>query len=193
MTTAPLLFMGVEELRREWGWLLALGIVLVLLGTVALVLEPIATVAAVMVLGWLMVISGVVEAVQAFRVRGWGGVFLHLAGGILGVLVGLLVVTHPLAGALALTLLFSALFTVMGLFRTVAAIRLKYPNWGWAVFDGLVTLALGILLWAQWPTSAFWFLGFAVGVSLILRGWSNIMFAIAVRSGPSIREVRRAA
>lgn len=192
MTTSPL-FLGVERLRRDWGWLLALGVILIMLGTAALVLLPISTVAAVMVLGWLMVLSGVVEAVHAFRVRGWGGVFLHLVGGVLGVLVGLLVVTHPLAGALAWTLLFAALFTVIGMFRTVAAIRLKFPNWGWAVFDGLVTLGLGILLWAQWPTSAFWFLGLAVGVSLILRGWSYVMFAIAVRRLASLTEVRRAA
>jgi uncharacterized membrane protein HdeD (DUF308 family) len=192
MTTPPL-FLGVGELRRHWGWLLALGVALILLGTAALVLMPISTVAAVMLLGWIMVVSGIVEAIHAFRVRGWGGVFLHLVGGVLGVLVGLLIVTHPLAGALVWTLLFAALFTVIGVFRTVAAIRLKFPNWGWAVFDGIVTLALGLLLWAQWPWSAFWFLGLALGVSLILRGWSYIMFGVAVHSLPSIAEVRRAA
>lgn len=192
MITTPLL-LEIENLHRKWGWLLALGIVLIVLGTIAFILLPISTVAAVMVLGWLMVISGVVEAIHAFRVRGWGGVFLHLIGGVLGVLVGLLVVTHPLAGALAWTLLFAALFTVIGVFRTVAAIRLKFPNWGWAVFDGLVTLGLGILLWAEWPTSALWFLGVAVGVSLMLRGWTYIMFAVAIRSLPAVSEIRQAA
>ena len=93
-----------------------------------------------MVLGWLIVVSGVIEAVHAFRMRKWGGIFLHLVGGILGVLIGLLVVTHPVAGALAWTLLFAAFFTVIGIFRLVAAIRLKFPNWGWAAFDGTVTL-----------------------------------------------------
>lgn len=181
MATSPMFF-EFDRLRHRWGWLLTLGIVMVFLGTVALFMIPAATLGTVLVLGWLLVISGIVEAVQAFRVRRWGGMFLHLIGGILGILVGLLVVTHPVAGALAWTMLFASFFTVIGIFRLVTAIRLRFPNWGWAVFDGAVTLALGVLLWVQWPSSAIWFLGLAVGVSLILRGWSYIMFSIAVRN-----------
>jgi uncharacterized membrane protein HdeD (DUF308 family) len=183
MTTGALL-LEIDDLRRKWGWLFVLGISMVILGTVALFIAPAATLGTVLVLGWLLVVSGVVEAIQSFRVRKWGGVFLHLIGGVLGVLVGLLVVTHPVAGALAWTLLFASFFTVIGMFRLVAAIRLKFPNWGWAAFDGAVTLLLGLMLWMDWPMSGLWFLGFAVGVSLILRGWSYVMFAIAVRALP---------
>jgi uncharacterized membrane protein HdeD (DUF308 family) len=183
MTTGTLL-LEIDDLRRKWGWLFVLGISMVILGTVALFIAPAATLGTVLVLGWLLVVSGVVEAIQSFRVRKWGGVFLHLIGGVLGVLVGLLVVTHPVAGALAWTLLFASFFTVIGMFRLVAAIRLKFPNWGWAAFDGAVTLLLGLMLWMDWPASGLWFLGFAVGVSLILRGWSYVMFAIAVRALP---------
>ena len=119
--------------------------------------------------------------------------FLHLIGGVLGVLVGLLIVTHPVAGALAWTLLFASFFTVIGMFRLITAIRLKFPNWGWAVFDGVVTLLLGILRWVDWPWSGFWYLGLAVGVSLILRGWSYVMFAMAVHSLPVPIPIRKAA
>ena len=150
---------------------------MIVLGTIALVVMPAATVGTVLILGWLLVISGLIECVQAFRVRKWGGLFLHLIGGVLGILVGLLVVTHPVAGALAWTLLFAAFFTVIGVFRLVAALRLKFPNWGWAAFDGAITLGLGILLWMEWPWSGVWFIGLAVGVSLVLRGWAYIMFA----------------
>jgi uncharacterized membrane protein HdeD (DUF308 family) len=194
MTTSALL-LEIEEVRHKWGWLLALGIGLIILGIIALVLTPVATYAAVLVLGWLMVIGGVMETIQAFRMRAWsGGFFLHLIGGILGILVGLLFVTHPVAGALAWTLLAASLFTVMGAFRAIAAIRLKFPNWGWAVFDGVVTLGLGILLWAQWPWSGLWFLGVALGVSLLLRGWSYFMLALAMRALPTARvQLREAA
>ena len=194
MVTAPFMH-EVDVLGRKWGWLLALGIVMIVLGIVALTRVGIATAAAVMVLGWLMVISGIVEFVHAFHVQGWGGVFLHLIGGVLGVVVGLMVVTYPLAGALAWTLLFAAMFTVLGLFRTISAIRLKFPNWGWAVFDGIVTLLLGIALWAQWPSSGLWFLGLALGVSFILRGWSYVMFSLAIRAfrERSSEKVRRVA
>jgi uncharacterized membrane protein HdeD (DUF308 family) len=118
--------LGVEDLRHKWGWFLALGIALMVLGVIALGMIPVATLAAVMVLGWLLVFSGIVEAVHGFQVHRWGGMFLHLAGGVLGVLIGLLIVTHPVAGALAWTLLFASFFTVVGLFRLVAAIRLSF-------------------------------------------------------------------
>ena len=192
MITTPLL-LEFENLRHKWGWFLTLGIIMVLLGTVALVIAPAATLGTVMVLGWLIVASGLVEAFHAFRMRRWSGIFLHLVGGILGVLIGLLIVTHPVAGALAWTLLFASFFTVIGIFRLVAAIRLKFPNWGWAVFDGSITLLLGILLWVQWPWSGLWFLGFAVGFSLLLRGWSYVMFAIALRTLPLPIPIRQAA
>lgn len=182
MTTNALVFGVNDQHQHKWGWLLALGISMVILGTVALFIAPAATIGTVLVLGWLLVVSGIVETIQSFSVRKWSGIFLHLIGGILGVLVGLLVVTHPIAGALAWTLLFASFFTVIGLFRLVAAIRLKFPNWGWAAFDGAVTLLLGLMLWIDWPGSGLWFLGFAVGVSLLLRGWSYVMFAIAVRT-----------
>lgn len=192
MTTNALL-LEADSIRHRWGWLLVLGISMVILGTIALFITPAATLGTVLVLGWLLVVSGIVEAIHSFSVRRWSGIFLHLIGGILGVLVGLLVVTHPVAGALAWTLLFASFFTVIGLFRLVAAIRLKFPNWGWAAFDGAVTLLLGLLLWIDWPGSGIWFLGFAVGISLLLRGWSYVMFAIAIRSSPRRVELKQAA
>jgi uncharacterized membrane protein HdeD (DUF308 family) len=128
MTTSRLV-LDLGSLRRKWGWFLALGISLIVLGIIALSVMPAATMATVMVLGWLMVFSGAVEAVHGFQVRGWGGMFLHLVAGILGVLIGLLIATHPVAGALAWTLLFASFFTVIGIFRMAAAIRLKFPNW----------------------------------------------------------------
>ncbi len=192
MITTPLL-LEFEKLRHKWGWFLTLGIVMLILGTVAFVIAPAATIGTVLVLGWLLVVSGVVEAVHAFRMRKWSGIFLHLVGGILGILIGLLVVTHPVAGALAWTLLFASFFTVIGIFRMVAAIRLKFPSWGWAVFDGAVTLLLGILLWAEWPWSGFWFMGIAVGISLVVRGWAYVMLAFALHSLPVASQLRQAA
>ncbi len=192
MATNRLLF-HLDVLRPKWGWLLFLGILMATLGTIALFIAPAATIGTALVMGWLLVFSGVIEMVHAFGVRRWGGFFLHLIGGVLGVLVGLLVVTHPVAGAIAWTLLFASFLTVLGLFRLIAAVSLKFPHWGWAVFDGIVTLGLGILLWADWPWSGLWFLGLSVGISLVLRGWSYVMFAIAIRNLPVPVEVRRAA
>jgi len=194
MATSPL-SVEFEKLHHRWGWHLALGIGLVVLGVIAFALEFAATLATVLVLSWLLVISGIIECIYAFRMRRWGGVFLHLVGGILGVLVGLLVVTHPLAGALAWTLLFASFFTVIGIFRIIAAAKLRFPLWGWAVFDGVVTALLGLALWISWPWSGLWFLGMALGVSLILRGWSYVMLSLVARNlaGASSPDIRRVA
>lgn len=187
------LLFEMDVLRPRWGWLLFLGIVMATLGTIALLIVPAATIGIALVAGWLLVLSGIIEMVHAFRVRLWGGLFLHLIGGVLGLLVGLLVVTHPLAGAVTWTLLFASFLSVVGAFRMIAAIRLKFPHWGWAGFDGIVSLGLGILLWAEWPWSGLWFLGLSVGISLVLRGWSYVMFAIAIRNSPVPVNIRRAA
>src|SRR5258708_36986917 len=117
--TPSMLVLGLEDLPHKWGWFLALGIALIVLGIVALSIIPAATIATVMVLGWLMVLSGIVEAVHGFQVRGWGGMFLHLVGGILGGLIGLLIVTHPVAGAFARKPPFASLFPVTRFFPPV--------------------------------------------------------------------------
>lgn len=169
------------SVSHRWGWFLFIGILMVVFGTVALILTPAATLGTVIVLGWLLAVSGIMECIHAFQIRKWTGFFLDLLGGTLGLVVGLLVVTHPVRGALAWTMLFAAYFTVVGCFRLATAIRLKFPKWRWVVFDALVTLVLGILLWAEWPSSGIWFIGLAVGISMVLRGWSYIFFAFASR------------
>jgi uncharacterized membrane protein HdeD (DUF308 family) len=187
------LLLDIENLRHRWGWLLTLGIVMVILGTISLVVTPAATIASSLILSWLLLFSGIAETIYAFRIHKWGGLFLHLIGGLLGIFTGLLTLTHPVAGALVWTLLFASFFTVIGIFRLVAAISLKYPNWGWSVFDSAITIFLGAMLWAEWPWSGLWFLGVALGISLILRGWSYIMFAVAIHKLPVAAELRRAA
>src|SRR3989442_958771 len=127
---ATVLLFDLGDLRRKLGWFVALGIIMIVFGMIAVAIMPAATIGTVLILGWLMIFSGIVEAIHGFQVRSWGGFFLHLIGGIVGVLIGLLVVTHPVAGALAWTLLFASFFTVIGLFRLIAATRLKFPNWG---------------------------------------------------------------
>jgi uncharacterized membrane protein HdeD (DUF308 family) len=187
--SAAVLLADFEHLRHDWGWFLVLGILLIILGCVALAFTPAATLATILVLGWIIAASGIIECIGAFRARRSRGVFLHLLAGALGIALGLLIVTHPLAGAMAWTLLFAAYCTVIGAFRIASALAVRYRSWGWALFDGVVTLVLGIMLWAQWPVSALWFLGLALGVALLLRGWSTVMFAFAVRNLADIATV----
>ncbi|HWO34148.1 MAG TPA: hypothetical protein VNO32_35585, partial [Candidatus Acidoferrum sp.] len=119
--------------------------------------------------------------IHAFRVRRSDEFLLHLIPAIAGVPIGLLIAAHPAAGAVTWMLLFASFFTIIGLFRVTSAFWLKFPNWRWTVFEGIVTLLLGTVMWAAWVWLIPWFFGVAVGISLILRGWSSIMLALGLR------------
>jgi uncharacterized membrane protein HdeD (DUF308 family) len=187
------MLLDIENLRSRWGWLLTLGTVLVLIGTIATIIPLSATIASSVIFGWILTAAGIVEIIYAFRIHKWGGLFLHFIVGLLGFFTGLITLTHPLAGALVWTLFFASFLVVVGVFRLIAAVTLRFPNWGWSVLDGGVTMGLGALLWAEWPWSGLWFLGVALGISFVLRGWSYIMFAIAIRELPKAAESRQAA
>jgi uncharacterized membrane protein HdeD (DUF308 family) len=174
-------FAGGGHKENFRGWVIFVGIASLLLGTAAVVYDVSATIASVILFGWLLMVAGVMQIVQAFQVRGWSGFFLYLLDGIIRATVGTLLVLYPGSGALALTLVLSFYFIVAGLFRTIGSIALRFPSWGWAVASGLVSVALGVMLAMQWPTSALWFIGFAVGIDLILFGWALLMFAAAVK------------
>jgi uncharacterized membrane protein HdeD (DUF308 family) len=171
----------LEELRPKWGWFLALGIALLVLGMVALTVPWLTTLTSVLLYGWLLVFGGVFEVVAAFWAKEWSGIFLHLLGGILSTVVGALIVAHPDAGALGLTMLLATLFLVGGVFRVGAAAVLRFPNWGWAAAGGIVTALLGVYVWTAWPFSALWMIGTFVAIELLCRGWAWVMFAFAAR------------
>ncbi|MBV8196802.1 MAG: HdeD family acid-resistance protein [Candidatus Eremiobacteraeota bacterium] len=174
----------LKEAHKEWGWYLALGIGLIALGVYAIYAMSAATFASVVLIGAIVMVSGIFQLAAAFVARGAGHVILMLLVGALDVFVGLMLVEHPGLGALVLTFFLAVLFVFSGLYRFVAALWLQFPYYGWVAFSGLVTFALGILLWMQWPISAFWFIGFAVGVNLIFAGaaWSSL--AIKLKSVP---------
>jgi uncharacterized membrane protein HdeD (DUF308 family) len=151
------------------------------LGVVAMIYDGTATLASVVFFGWLLLHAGVMQMVQAFQVRAWSGFFLYLLDGIIRTTVGALLVLYPGAGAAALTLLLSFYFIVGGLFKTFGSIALQFPSWGWSVASGVVSMALGVMLAMQWPSSSTWFIGFAVGLDLILYGWALLMVAAAIK------------
>jgi uncharacterized membrane protein HdeD (DUF308 family) len=171
---------SVQDTRKEWGWYLALGIVLIAAGVFAVYSGYAATRASVIVFGAVLLAAGVIQLVTMFGARGAGHVILFLLIGLLDIVVGVMLIEHPDAGALLLTLLLSIAFFFGGLYRFVAANVLQFPHYGWAAFSGIVSTILGVLLWMQWPVSAVWFIGFAVGINLIFAGiaWSTIAWKL---------------
>ncbi len=176
--------MGAEELRRGWGWFLALGIALVLLGLIALSWSVLATIATVALFGWLLLVGGILSTVHAFMRRRWGGFFIELFAGILYGLVGMMMLANPLEAGLALTLLIAIFLMIGGIFRIVTALMVRFPHWMWMLLNGVISLLLGVMIWREWPVSGLWVIGLFLGIDLIFYGWSLIMLGLTVKSLP---------
>ena len=179
--TAGMLDSSSDRVNSFSGWVIFAGITSLVLGTAAVIYSSTATIASVIVFGWLLLLAGVMEIVHAFQVRSWSGFFLYLLDGIVRATVGTLMLVYPGSGAQALTLVLSFYFIVAGIFRTIGSISLQFPSWGWSVASGLLSVALGTMLALHWPASGQWFIGLAVGIDLIMYGWALLMFALAVR------------
>lgn len=175
---------GIEEIRRSWGWFLALGILLTLFGVACIIYDITATFTTVLVFGWFLLISGIFALVQAFTIGTWGGFFLFLFSALLRGFTGYLLVRYPVIGAESLTLLLGSFFVVGGLFRAIGSGMAQLPCWGWSVFSGIVSVVLGIMVLWQMPITAIWFLGFAIGVELIVDGIAVFAFASAIHHLP---------
>ena len=172
---------GYEQIRRHAGWFIALGVALICLGVVAMGMALATTLISVIVFGWLLLTGGIVESFHAFRVRPWTGLALQLLIGVIHIIVGILLIANPGASALALTALLATFFIVGGLFRTVVAAVEHVPGRSWAIFNGVINVALGVMIWVHWPASAFWVIGLFIAVDLIFTGWWFIMLATGVR------------
>jgi len=181
---------GFEQVRKSWGWFLFFGIVLLLCGAVCVIGSITATWATIVVLGWLLLVTGVFALIQAFEVHSWSGFFLYLLSAILRGVTGYMLIRYPDIGAVSLTLIVASFLVVTGLFRAVGAGVLRFPYWGWSTFAGIITFALGVMLLAQLPVSSTWFIGFAVGVDMIFDGASLMALSSAVHRIPKFPSYR---
>ena len=188
MSTISSLFeAGIEEIRKSWGWFLVFGTVLMVLGATCIAKSQTATTFSILALGWVLAISGVVWLVGALQTWTWGGFFVYLLNAIIRCVTGYLLIRHPDAGAEAVTMIVASLFIVGGLFRAVGAGTIQFPRWGWTVFAGLVSVALGVYLLATWSTASTYFIGLAIGVDLVFDGAALVGFASAIHSLPSVQ------
>jgi uncharacterized membrane protein HdeD (DUF308 family) len=170
------------EIIHNWGWFLAFGIALALLGVLAVMRAVAATVVSMLFFGWLLLIAAGIEVVQAIMVGRWAGLYHHWLGAVLFGVVGALIVWRPVVTAEILTLLMGAFFLVAGLFQLITPFIVSLPDWGWHALNGLITLVLGILVLAQWPLSGLWVIGLFVGIELIFYGIAWIALALRLRS-----------
>ena len=174
-------FREIEEVQKNWGWFFALGLLLLFLGAGVISASSYATIFSVFLFGLFLVAAGIVQVIQSFLARKWSGLFLLLLLGTLYLITGFICVTKPTTAAVALTLWIAAFCFIVGLFRMLTALILRFDHWGWVFFNGLVTFILGAIIYADWPISGLWVIGLFIGVDMILAGWSWLLLALAAR------------
>ena len=180
-TMVELHWIGVGDLRRRWGWFMAMGILLMLLGVAAVESTMNFTKVFMVVVGWLMIAGGVLQMIHAFACRRWSGFFIDLVSGILYAVVGLMIEANPEATAVVLTLLIAMFLIFSGIFRMVLAATVRYQHWIWLFLHGAVAVTLGTLIWRGWPWTGLWAIGLYIGIDMIFNGWTLVMLALAAR------------
>ena len=174
-----------EELAKHWKLFLFQGIILGILGAVAIIVPQIATLVVEIFIGWLFLIGGIVRGLTIFRPRNLPGTLWSLLAAVLAIILGLLLVLQPLKGTLTLTMVMIAFFIIQGVLSISISLQFRehLRSWGWTLFSGIVDLILAYLIWKGWPDTATWAIGLLVGINMLFAGLSLVFMALSARNG----------
>jgi uncharacterized membrane protein HdeD (DUF308 family) len=175
---------GIAALHAKWGWIVALGVVYLIAGFVALGSVVMATVASVIVVGAMMIVAGAAEIIGAFQMKSWGKFLVWALLGVLYVIAGILTFDNPLLAAVLLTLFLGASLVASGAVRLFLAFSMKRESpWVWVALSGAITLLLGLLIVARWPVNSVYILGLFLGIDLVMAGagWISLGFSLKQR------------
>ncbi|MCC2608889.1 HdeD family acid-resistance protein [Neorhizobium petrolearium] len=173
---------AVAAIRDKWGWFLALGILLLVFGFLALANLFAATVVSVLYIGMMMLIGGVAYLVHAFQVKGWDQMLFWALSGILYTIAGVLAFWNPALTAAVLTLLMAVALVVAGIFRLWVGFRMRpVRGSGWIIVGGIVTALAGLVIALGWPVNSLFILGLFLAVDLMMQGWALIAVALAAK------------
>jgi uncharacterized membrane protein HdeD (DUF308 family) len=176
---------SMSALHRHWLTFLIEGVVLVILGAIAVVVPTLATLALAILLGWLILASGVVGLITTLMMRSAPGFWWSLVSAILGIVVGVVLVGWPVGGAISLTIVVIAFFWIEGVATILFALdhrRELSGRWGWMLVSGIVDLILGAILIGGFPLSSTWGVGLLLGINMIFGGAALISMALHARS-----------
>lgn len=173
---------GLKQLQQNWQWYFALGIGLVILGTLAIIFSTVSTLFSVLYLGAFFISVGIFEGIKAVKINKWGSFLLHLLLSILYVIGGLGMIFYPTINALTLTLFLAFFFIAAGIFRLIVVFTQPLPHKEWIAVNGILSIFLGILIWQQWPASGFWALGMLVGIDVLFTGWTWIVLSLRAKN-----------
>jgi uncharacterized membrane protein HdeD (DUF308 family) len=173
---------AIGIVKQSVGWTIALSILIIVAGILAILVPPAAGIAVALFVAWLLIFSGVAHLAFAWHVRATKGYLWELLLGTLYVLLGVYLILHPLAGLASLTLLLAAYLFAKGVLEFILAYRLRpMPGSGWIIFDGFIALILGAMIALSWPSSSEWAIGTLIGISMLFAGISRLSLSLAAR------------
>ena len=168
--------------KESVGWSIGLSVLMILAGLAAIAIPQVAGITINLLVAWLLVFSGAMHLVFAWHTRTAGGMIWEVLLGLLYAGTGVYLLTHPVAGLASLTLILAVYLIVEGFLEfTLSFVLRPLPGTGWLVLDGIITLALGILIWRSWPSSTEWVIGTLVGISMLFSGITRLMISMAAR------------
>jgi uncharacterized membrane protein HdeD (DUF308 family) len=169
-------------LAKGWGWLLALGIISIILGTIGLGMTAMLSVVTVIFFGALLLVGGVIQLIDAFKHAGWKSTFWHVLIALLYIVGGIILVGDPVGGSVALTLVVAVMLIASGVSRAIMAFQARgMPGWGWLLFGAILSVVLGLMILERWPVSGLWVIGLFVAIELLINGWSCVIMALVGR------------
>lgn len=172
-----------DAVSRHRGYFITLGVLLIVAGLLAIAFPVVSTISASIVVGWVLIASGIVQIVHAFSVKGWSGTAWSALIGAIYLIAGLLTAVFPLSGALSLTLLLSIAFLFEGGVEIAWALQSRHERgWGVMLVSGIAAVIVGAMIGVSWPVSALWAIGMLVGINLLFSGASFLSLAMAARS-----------
>jgi uncharacterized membrane protein HdeD (DUF308 family) len=174
-----------SSLHAHWRLFLTEGIVLVILGILAIIVPPIATIAVEVLVGWLLLASGIVGLIATLRMRNAPGFGWSLLSAVVGIAAGIVLLAWPLSGALSLTLILTVFLTLEGAISILYAFdhrRELSGRWGAMLFSGIVDLFLAGIIFVGLPGTAAWAIGLLIGVNLVFGGSALIAMALHARN-----------
>ena len=175
-----------ETVKRYSLWYLIQGALLVVAGFLAIIYPILSSVAVIIMLGWLLIISGVAQGISLVGARHVPHFWLQLISVILAFLIGFLFLRDPAQGLLTVTLLLIVFFMIEGISKIVFALTIRpFPYWGWVLASGLIGVLLSLVLWASLPVTALWLVGLLLGIQLISVGGALARLAWQVRRSPA--------
>jgi uncharacterized membrane protein HdeD (DUF308 family) len=171
-----------DRAHRKTGPSIALSLLMIVAGVLAIGLPLVAGFAVETLAGWLLLVSGLLHLGFAWHRSGAGGVLWEILLGILYGWIGIYLLLHPVAGLVSLTLAIAFYLLLEGLLELTLWFQLRHSaGSGWLLLDGVVTAVLAVMIWSTWPSSATWVIGTLVGISMFLSGITRLMLSIAVR------------